>query len=290
MGKLTTLREAILEFVHDGDTVAAEGFSHLVPFAAGHEIIRLERRNLTLVRLSADLIADHDHRGHESLYASHDDRLNATFTIQTTNRVHRPKDQQPAGHLREWTRNFTYSKLYPMRSIISSLEGEWRRYKALGEGAFRQLRDEELGKNGPGEGNSVATLVWHIAGNFNSRFTDFLSSDGEKSWRNRDSEFQPRDGVSRTELLERWNSGWRTLFAALGDLCDDDLSRMVAIRGEKSPAHQALHRLLAHTSYHVGQIVYLAKAFRGAEWNSLSIPPGKSEEYNRNPTREKPPR
>ena len=199
-------------------------------------------------------------------------------------------DQQPAGHLREWTRNFTYSKLYPMRNIISSLEGEWRRYKALGEGAFRQLRDEELGKNGPGEGNSVATLVWHIAGNFNSRFTDFLSSDGEKSWRNRDSEFQPRDGVSRTELLERWNSGWRTLFAALGDLCDDDLSRMVAIRGEKSPAHQALHRLLAHTSYHVGQIVYLAKAFRGAEWNSLSIPPGKSEEYNRNPTREKPPR
>ena len=176
-----------------------------------------------------------------------------------------------------------------MRNIVSSLEGEWRRYKALAEGAFRQLRDDELGKSGPGEGNSVATLVWHIAGNLNSRFTDFLSSDGEKSWRDRESEFQPHEGVSRTELLERWNSGWRTLFAALGSFSDEDLSRMVTIRGEKFQAHEALHRLLAHTSYHVGQIVYLAKAFRGAEWNSLSIPPGKSEEYNRNPTREKPP-
>jgi len=101
-----------------------------------------------------------------------------------------------------------------MRNIVSSLEGEWRRYKALAEGAFRQLRDDELGKSGPGEGNSVATLVWHIAGNLNSRFTDFLSSDAEKSWRDRESEFQPHEGVSRTELLERWNSGWRTLFAA----------------------------------------------------------------------------
>src|SRR5439155_5107339 len=92
------------------------------------------------------------------------------------------------------------------------------------------------------------------------------------------------------KLLERWNSGWRTLFAALGSFSDEDLSRMVTIRGEKFQAHEALHRLLAHTSYHVGQIVYLAKAFRGAEWNSLSIPPGKSEEYNRNPTRERPPK
>ena len=176
-----------------------------------------------------------------------------------------------------------------MREIISSMEGEWRRYKRLGEGAFRQLRDDELGKAGPGDGNSVATIVWHIAGNLDSRFTDFLTSDGEKPWRNRDSEFQEREGVSRTELLDRWNSGWQTVFGALEKLSDEDLPREVTIRGEKFRAHEALHRLLAHTSYHVGQIVYLAKAFRGAEWNSLSIPPGKSEEYNRNPKGQRPP-
>ena len=98
---------------------------------------------------------------------------------------------------------------------------------------FRQLRDEELGKSGPGGGNSVATIVWHIAGNLDSRFTDFLTSDGEKPWRNRDSEFQAREGVSRTELLERWNGGWQTVFGALEKLSDEDLSHEVTIRGEK---------------------------------------------------------
>jgi len=135
-----------------------------------------------------------------------------------------------------------------MRDVISSIEGEWRRYKALGEGALRQLRDDELGKSGTGEGNSVAILVWHIAGNLKSRFTDFLSSDGEKPWRNRDSEFQARSHVTRAELLEQWEGGWNTLFAALKPLTDEDLSRMVTIRGQKFRVHEALHRLLAHTS------------------------------------------
>src|SRR5438309_6993002 len=99
-----------------------------------------------------------------------------------------------------------------MRNVISSIEGEWRRYKALGEGALRQIRDEELGKSGPGEGNSVATIVWHIAGNLKSRFTDFLTSDGEKPWRNRESEFQARANVTRAELQQQWDSGWTTLF------------------------------------------------------------------------------
>ena len=177
-----------------------------------------------------------------------------------------------------------------MRDVISSIEGEWRRYKALGEGALRQLRDEELGKSGPGEGNSVATIVWHIAGNLKSRFTDFLGSDGEKPWRNRDSEFQARRNVTRAELMEQWDGGWSTLFAALKSLTDEELSGIVTIRGEKFRVHEALHRLLAHTSYHVGQIVYLAKSFRGSEWKSLSIPHGKSDEYNRNPTGQKPPK
>src|SRR5205085_10382222 len=130
----------------------------------------------------------------------------------------------------------------------------------------------------------------HIAGNLKSRFSDFLNSEGEKPWRHRDSEFQPRHDITRSELFEQWDAGWRTLLAALEPLADEDLSRIVTIRGEKFRVHEALHRLLAHTSYHVGQIVYLAKSFRGSEWNYLSIPPGGSEEYNRNPTREKPPR
>ena len=175
-----------------------------------------------------------------------------------------------------------------MRDIVSSIEGEWRRYKALGEGSVKQLRDEELVVAGPGDNNSIAIIIWHIAGNLKSRFTDFLTADGEKPWRNRDSEFQPRH-VGRDELLKEWNAGWTILFAALEPLNDEDLSRTVTIRGEKFRVHEALHRLMAHTSYHVGQMVYLAKSFRGGEWKSLSIPPGKSAEYNRNPTRERTP-
>jgi hypothetical protein len=176
-----------------------------------------------------------------------------------------------------------------MRAIISSIEGEWRRYKALGEGAFRQLQDDELARSAPGGGNSVAVIVWHLAGNLKSRFTDFLTADGEKPWRDRDSEFESRSGVTRAELLEKWNDGWAALFTAIEPLSDEDLSRTVIIRGEKFPVHEALLRLVAHTSYHVGQIVYLAKEFRGNGWDSLSIPPGKSAEFNRNPGGQRPP-
>ncbi len=176
-----------------------------------------------------------------------------------------------------------------MREILSSIEGEWRRYRHLGEGALRQLRDDELSKNGPGDGKSIAVIVWHIAGNLKSRFTDFLTSDGEKPWRDRDSEFQSRASVTRSELLERWNEGWAALFTALEPLTDDELSRFVTIRGEKFRVYEALHRLVTHTSYHVGQMVYLAKAFRASEWDCLTIPLGKSAEYNRNPINEKPP-
>jgi len=177
-----------------------------------------------------------------------------------------------------------------MRDIVGSIEGEWRRYKTLGEGALRQTHDEELGYDGPGGGNSIAVIVWHIAGNLKSRFTDFLTSDGEKPWRNRDEEFRPRPDVSRDEVMSKWNEGWAILLDALAPLTDADLSRTVVIRGEKSQVHDTLHRLLAHTSYHVGQVVYLAKAFRAKDWECLTIPLGKSAEYNQNPTHEKPPR
>jgi hypothetical protein len=118
-----------------------------------------------------------------------------------------------------------------------------------------------------------------------SRFTDFLTTDGEKSWRDRDSEFVPRLNIARAELMAVWDEGWKILFAALQPLGDSDLSsRAVTIRGETFLIFEALHRLLAHTTYHVGQIVYLAKAFRGSEWDCLTIP-GEIEQYNRSHSR-----
>jgi uncharacterized protein DUF1572 len=188
---------------------------------------------------------------------------------------------------RAWKSGYTSMA---MREILSSIEGEWRRCKVLADGALQQTKDDELGKSGPGGGNSIAVIVTHLAGNFKSRFTDFLTTDGEKAWRNRDSEFESQGNVTRRQLTDRWENGWAILFVALRPLTDQDLSSTVTIRGEKFLIHEALIRLLSHTSYHVGQIVYLAKAFRAAEWKYLTIPPGKSEEYNRNPTHEKAPR
>ena len=148
-----------------------------------------------------------------------------------------------------------------------------------------QLSEGELSKPGPGGGNSVAVVAWHIAGNLSSRFTDFLTADGEKSWRKREEEFAQRT-PTRPELLDHWEHGWNVLFASLSGLTDGHLERSVIIRGTELRVHDALHRSLAHASYHVGQIVYLAKALRGPDWKYLSIPPGGSEAYNRNPTGE----
>jgi hypothetical protein len=175
-----------------------------------------------------------------------------------------------------------------MRAIVSSIEGEWRRYKALADRALQQVHDDELGKS-RGADNSVAVVVVHIAGNLKSRFTDFLTSDGEKPWRQRDSEFTPRPGIGRAELLAIWEDGWRALFAALEPLNDADLSRIVTVRGEKFQVHEALLRLVTHTSYHVGQIVFLAKSYRGNDWDWLTIPPGMSDQFNQNPIHQRSP-
>ena len=174
-----------------------------------------------------------------------------------------------------------------MRTIVSSIEGEYHRYKKLGEGALAQLTDEQLSQAGGNGELSVATISWHISGNLASRFHDFLTTDGEKPWRNRESEFEERR-VTRPQLNEKWEGGWSALSLALDALSDDDLSRMITIRGQEHTVLEALHRSLAHTSYHVGQIVYIAKALRGSEWRSLSIPSGQSDAYNENPTRENP--
>lgn len=164
-------------------------------------------------------------------------------------------------------------------TLIESIRAEFLRYKTLAERAIAQVPDEQLGQPGPNDGNSIAIIVWHLSGNMRSRFTDFLTSDGEKPWRTRDEEFEPR-AVTRQDLLTRWESGWQVLLAALEMLSDVDLARTVTIRTEPMPVHLALHRSLAHTSYHVGQIVYLAHSIRGHDWTYLSIAPRQSEAFN----------
>lgn len=174
-----------------------------------------------------------------------------------------------------------------MPEMIQSVVAEYRRYKALGDSALDQLRDEELARPGPNAGNSAAVLVWHLGGNLRSRFTDFLTSDGEKPWRQRDEEFVQRD-VTRKEMLEKWNGGWSAVFGALETLTDEHLRQRVIIRGQAFEVHEALPRSLAHVAYHVGQLVYLAKSFRGDEWICLSIPLGGSEAANQNPAHQDP--
>lgn len=171
-------------------------------------------------------------------------------------------------------------------SMISWIEAEFRRYKEMGEGAIAQLGPDQLVVRASPQSLSIATVVWHVAGNLTSRFTDFLTTDGEKPWRNRESEFEERN-VGRTELLEKWESGWSTLFAALDQLTDDDLERTVSVRGVSLTVGEALLRSLGHVSYHIGQITFFGKMLRGPEWKYLTIPPGGTDAYNRNPTKEK---
>ena len=171
----------------------------------------------------------------------------------------------------------------PGRFAISSIESEFRRYRKLGDGVIDQLSSAQLCEAPPGSGNSVATIIWHVSGNFRSRFTDFLTTDGEKPDRDRESEFAARV-VSRENVLRRWNEGWDLLFRALAELDDSHCARSVAIRGLSLSVLAALHRSLAHATYHVGQMVFLGRMLKGREWRYLSIPPGLSEQFNRNPT------
>ena len=170
-------------------------------------------------------------------------------------------------------------------SVIQSLVDEYKRYRALAEAAIAQVGDEELGHPGHDGGNSIEMLIRHIAGNLKSRFTDFRTSDGEKPWRHRDDEFESA-AMSRTELMQLWDESWDVLFGELEKLSDADLSATVTVRRQPLRIDEALHRSLAHAAYHVGQIVFMAKAMRGGGWRTLSIPKGKSEEYNQKATGE----
>jgi len=165
-----------------------------------------------------------------------------------------------------------------MRTVVTAIESEYRTYKKLVEGVLAQLSDDELHAR-PGDANSVAILLQHIGGNLNSRFTDFLTSDGEKAWRDRESEFAERP-ATRSELLEIWEDGWRQLFGALATLDDDQLNATVRIRSAPLSVIEALTRSLAHTTQHAGQIVLLGRIIRGGEWKFLTIPPGQSNAFN----------
>ncbi len=153
-------------------------------------------------------------------------------------------------------------------------------YKKLAERAMDQVSDEQLAATLDYEGNSIATIVKHMAGNMRSRWTDFLTTDGEKPDRNRDSEFE-EPPATRAELLAMWEAGWSCLFSALQPLTDTDLTRTITIRGEKHSVMQAINRQLAHYPHHVGQIVLLAKHFAGDRWQTLSVPRKGSAEFNR---------
>ncbi len=155
-----------------------------------------------------------------------------------------------------------------------------RYYKKLGERAMDQVADEHLFVTLDEEANSIATIVKHITGNMRSRWTNFLTTDGEKPDRNRDGEFVDPP-ATREELLKDWENGWRCVFEALEPLTDADLTRTVTIRGEPHSVMQAINRQLAHYPHHVGQIVLLAKHFACGRWLSLSVPRNKSAEFNR---------
>ena len=171
-----------------------------------------------------------------------------------------------------------------MSSTPSEVLGEalhqLRKYRYLGERAMAQLSDEEIFRSLDAEANSIAVIVKHLHGNMRSRWTDFLTSDGEKPDRHRDREFESDAATSRADVERWWEEGWDVVLAAADSLRPTDLDRVVRIRGEPHSVLQAISRQVTHYAYHVGQIVLLAKHFRGAEWQSLSIPRGRSEEYN----------
>lgn len=157
---------------------------------------------------------------------------------------------------------------------------QFRKLKGLADRAVAQVGDEDLFAVLDEESNSIAIIMKHMAGNMRSRWTDFLTSDGEKPDRNRDSEFLIEEGDTKGSVLGRWEGGWRCLFEALAPLAPQDLDRRVLIRGEPHSVMEAINRQLTHYAYHVGQMVFLAKHFAAGKWQSLSIPRGRTEEFN----------
>lgn len=162
---------------------------------------------------------------------------------------------------------------------LESTRKQFEYYKLLGERTFEQLKEKELLWQFNTESNSIAIIVNHLSGNMKSRWTDFLSSDGEKSWRNREQEFE-NVIQTKAELLKQWQEGWDCLFDALNSINKENFNAVVYIRNQGHTIMEAINRQLAHYTYHIGQIVYLGRMIKGPDWKSLSIPKGKSAEFN----------
>ncbi|MEZ0453565.1 DUF1572 domain-containing protein [Sphingobacterium thalpophilum] len=166
-----------------------------------------------------------------------------------------------------------------MDSYLESIKKQFLYYKMLGEKAMEQLQEEQLFWQYNGESNSIAILVNHIAGNMLSRFTEFLTTDGEKPWRNRDAEFT-NPFQNKAELMEHWNKGWDCLMNALNQLTEADLEKIIYIRNDGHTVTEAINRQLAHYPYHIGQMVFIAKMLKNEDWKTLSIARNKSADYN----------
>ena len=164
--------------------------------------------------------------------------------------------------------------------FLESIIKQFKYYKLLGDKTFEQLKDEDLCRKFNAETNSIVTIIKHLSGNMLSRWTDFLTTDGEKKWRNRDDEFA-ENIFTKNEFLNIWQTGWDCLFKTLQNLKFDDLHKIIFIRNQGHTVVEAINRQLAHYSYHVGQIVFIGKMIQNENWKCLSIPKGNSEQYNK---------
>ena len=167
-----------------------------------------------------------------------------------------------------------------MNNYINSIIKQFEYYKMLGDKTFEQIESKDIQWQYNSESNSISILVKHIVGNMLSRWTNFLTEDGEKEWRHRDTEFE-YSYFSKEDMIKAWDKGWECLFNAIKPLQEDDLERIICIRNQEHTVTEAINRQLAHYSYHIGQIVFLGKMIKGNDWKSLSIPKGKSSTYNK---------
>lgn len=167
-----------------------------------------------------------------------------------------------------------------MKNYLESVKKQFKYYEGLGRYTMEQVDEESLFFEPADDANSIAIIVKHLHGNMLSRWTDFLDSDGEKEWRNRDDEFEGTL-TNRKEVYQLWNEGWNCLFKAIEPLTEDQLAQIVYIRNEGHSVMEAINRQLCHYIYHVGQIVFIGKIIKGTDWISPTIPKGKSKEFNK---------
>lgn len=167
-----------------------------------------------------------------------------------------------------------------MNSYLSSIKKQFEYYKLLGDKTFEQLSNQDIHWQHNKDSNSVATIVKHVVGNMLSRWTNFLTEDGEKEWRQRDQEFEDTY-KNKEDLITNWEKGWQCLFDAILPLTENDLERIIYIRNQGHTVTEAINRQLAHYAYHIGQIVFIGKMIKGKHWKSLSVPKGQSTAYNK---------